>query len=343
MQYRTVAKTVSNFVKNRGEVKFAFVQVTTRCNAKCTDRCNIWASKPIDMPLEDVKFAIDVLAKNDFSVLYVTGGETGLYPYLVEAVDYGKSKGLITSLTSNGTMSKATLYRLSQSLDFLSVSVDHYDENIWDNAKHVTGISRKARSTIETAVDLGMKVYGITFLNPSWAVEDVEKIVNFVNEDLGVSFAMSYPYISSNEGTFVVGGDLRDSTDEAQRRVRNMVAKVLQMKLHGSDVATVAGYMKDVLRAHENLPMRYPCNAGRSSISIDCNLNVYPCYKKNKLFNLKGYQNLSSILTDNASCDGKNCLVNCFKEASLASRNTILKACIEEFFSNPKFYVKILH
>ena len=341
-QYRTVAKTVSNFVKNRGEVKFAFVQVTTRCNARCTDRCNIWASKPVDMPLAQVKFAIDVLAKNDFSVLYLTGGETGLYPCLGEAVEYGKSKGMITSLTTNGTISEAVVRRLSRSLDFLSVSVDNYDEDLWDDAKHVMGISKKAQSTIKTAVSLGMKVYGITFLNPAWDVESVEKIVNYVNEDLGVSFAMSYPYVSSNESTFVVGGDLRDSPDIARRRVRNMVAKVLQMKLNGSDVATVAGYMKDVLRAHDNLPMKYPCKAGSSSVAIDCNLNVYPCYKKKKLFNLKECQNLSLFDTENVMCDGKDCLVNCFKEASLASRNSFLRACVEEFLSNPKFYLKIL-
>lgn len=294
------------------------------------------------MPLEDAKFVIDVLAENDFSVLYVTGGETALYPHLVEVVEYGKSKGLITSLTSNGTISETALTRLSPILDFLSVSVDHYDEDVWDSAKNVPGISRQAQSTIKTAVDLGMKVYGITFLNPAWNEEEVERIVNYVNNDLGVSFAMSYPYVSSNASTFKVGGEMRSSQIKAQRRLRNMVAKVLQMKLKGSDVATVAGYLKDVLRAHDQSPMQYPCKAGESAITIDCELNVYPCYKKEKLFNLKERQDLNLKASDNLTCDGKNCLVNCFKEASLASRKTLLRACAEEFFSNPKFYRKII-
>ncbi len=343
MQYRTVATTVSNFLKNRGEVKFAFIQVTTRCNARCIDRCNIWAQEPYDMPLQDVKFAIDVLAKNNFTVLYLTGGETGLYPHLAEAVEYAKSKGMITSLTSNGSISHANLKRLSKSLDFLSISVDHYDESRWDNAKHIPGISKKVQEVISVAKACGMNLYAITFLNPAWSVDDVKRIVHYVNDELGVSFALSYPYVSSNDSTFVVGGDLRAAQRKTLRHVRNMVAQVLQMKLEGSDVATVSGYMKDVLRTHDGSPMKYPCNAGKSIITIDCNLNIYPCYRRRKLFNLKERQDLNLPRVDNSVCDGKNCLINCFKEASLASRRVLLAAAAEELASNPKFYFKILH
>lgn len=342
MQYRTVATTVSNFLRNRGELKFAFIQVTTRCNARCTDRCNIWASKPYNMSLEDLKFAIDVLAKNNFSVLYLNGGETGLYPNLVEAVEYAKSKGMITSLTSNGSISEATMNRLSKSLDILSISIDNYDERRWDEAKHLAGISETAQKAVKAAKDCGIKLYGITFLNPSWEVDDVEQVVHFVNETLGISFAMSYPYVSSNDSTFVVGGNMRDSPAQAQRRVRNLVAKVLEMKLKGADVATVSGYMKDVLRAHDGQSMRYPCNAGKSILTIDCNLDVYPCYRRQKLFNLKDRQDLNLPEPDNSLCDGKNCLINCFKEASLAQRPSVLRAVSEEFLSNPKFYLKIV-
>jgi MoaA/NifB/PqqE/SkfB family radical SAM enzyme len=342
LKLATMATALSSFVKNGGELRFAFIQVTTRCNAKCLDRCNIWASAPVDVSLEDVTFAIDVLAKNGFSIVYFTGGETGLYPYLIEAVEYAKKKGMITSITTNGTISADDVRRLSPSLDMLSVSVDHYDDRTWDSAKHVVGISKKARETIGVAKALGMRLYAITFLNPSWSVDEVEKIVRYVNEDLGVSFAMSYPYISSNDGTFKVGGKLRDSNYEARMNVRNMVAKVLQLKLEGPDVATVSGYMRDVLRAHDGLPMRYQCNAGKSVITIDCNLNVFPCYKRTKMFNLREQQDLTTIIPDNSKCDNKYCMINCFKEASLGARETCLSAVKEEFFSNPKFYFKLI-
>lgn len=294
------------------------------------------------MPLEDVKFAIDVLAKNNFSVIYLTGGETGLYPHLVEAVEYAKSKRMITSITTNGTISETTLKSLSKSLDVLSVSVDHYDEDLWDNAKHVAGISKKAKEIIKVAKVCGTKLYAITFLNPAWTINDVENVVRYVNEELDVSFAISYPYTSSNDSTFIVGGNLSQSLYQSQRNVRNAVAKVLQMKLLGSDVATASFYLRDVMRAYDGLPMRFPCKAGKTIITIDCNLNVYPCYKKEKLFNLRERQELNMATPDNSLCDNRYCLINCFKESSAASRKMFLRAVKEELFSNPKFYLMLI-
>lgn len=342
LRIQTIFNTVSNFVKNRAEIKFAFIQLTSRCNAKCVDRCNIWASKPVDISLSDIKFVIDMLAENNYTVIYFTGGEPGLYPHLVEAVTYAQKKGMITSITSNGSIPRATLKQLSKSLDILSISVDHYNERLWDEAKHVAGMSKTARGTVEAAKACGIKPYGITFLNPAWSVKDVEQVVRFVNDDLGIPFALSYPYISSSASTFVVGETLRDTQAQTQHNVRDMVAKVLQMKMQGFDVATTSCYLHDVLRAHAGLPMKYPCAAGKIVVTIDCNLDVFPCFKRQKLFNLKEQQDLNLPIPDNSSCDNKNCLVNCFKEVSIASRENLLSAVKEEFFPNIKFYLNIL-
>jgi hypothetical protein len=87
--------------------------------------------------------------------------------------------------------------------------------------------------------------------------------------------------------------------------------------------------------------MRFRCKAGKTIITIDCNLNVYPCYRKGKLFDLRKHE-LSVITSGNSLCDNKYCLINCFKEASIISRGTFLKAAKEEFLSNPKSYVKLI-
>ncbi|MCW4023904.1 MAG: radical SAM protein [Candidatus Bathyarchaeota archaeon] len=342
MKATVAANAFSHFLRNFGELKFAFLQVTTRCNAMCLDRCNIWASKPIDLSLDDATFAVDVLAKNSFSFIYFTGGETGLYPHLAEVLAYAKKKGMITSITSNGTISPNTLIDISKNLDILSVSVDHYDERLWDQAKHVAGISKTAKETIRVAKKCGLRLYAITFLNPTWTVKDVEQTIHYVNDQLGISFAMSYPYFSLNDGTFTVGGNLSCSHFQTQKNLRNMVAKVLEMKLLGSDVATVSGYLRDVVSAHDGLPMRYPCTAGRTSLVIDCNLDVFPCYMRQKIFNLRDCQNLKNCCPDTTCGRDMSCFINCFREASLASKGVILKAVREEICSNPKFYLKLL-
>jgi MoaA/NifB/PqqE/SkfB family radical SAM enzyme len=290
------------------------------------------------MKYEDICLALDVLARNHFSVVYLTGGETGLYPNLVEALRYAKNKGLVTSLTTNGTISKDALAQLRQYLDVLSISVDHYDEKLWDQAKHYPGISKKAKEAIKTAKFLGINLYAVTFLNPSWTPDEVEKVIHYVNTDLKIPVAFSYPFVSSNDGTYEVGGKLCECND-CVRNKKVLISKVLEMKLKGAKIATTTSYLREVIRAHDGLALKYPCKAGRTILAIDCKLNVFPCYKKEKLFNLKDNQNLNLQAVDSSKCDNKNCMINCFKEAS----ETGFKASIEEFLSNPRFYIDLVH
>jgi MoaA/NifB/PqqE/SkfB family radical SAM enzyme len=293
------------------------------------------------VPLEDVYFTIDVLAKNNFSVVYFTGGETGLYPYLVEAVNYAKTKGMVTSLTTNGTILKEKLLQMRSSLDALSVSVDHYDARVWDEAKHLTGTAEQAKETIRLSKAYGIKLYAVTFLNPSWSANEVSKVVHYINDMLDIPVSFSYPYVSVNDGTFTVGANLQES-GSFHKNLRDNIAKVLEMKLSGARVTNSTGYLKDILRAHDGLPMKYPCKAGRVIITIDGNLNVYPCYRRGRLFNLRDCQNLNIASPDTTVCDNKYCLINCFKESSQTSKQTQLSAAIEELTSSPRFYLGLI-
>lgn len=293
------------------------------------------------MPLEDVYFAVDVLAKNNFSVVYFTGGETGLYPYLVEAINYAKQRGLVTSITTNGTIAADKIRLLSGSLDALSVSVDHYDPYVWDEAKNLSGVAEQAKESIKLAKAYRIKLYAVTFLNPKWSETEVSRVVHYVNDTLGVPLSISYPYVSANEGTFTVGGNLGQSGGY-QRNLRNNVAKVLEMKLSGAKITNSTGYLRDILRAHDGVAMKYPCRAGRVILTVDCNLNVFPCYRRGRLFNLRENQNLNIAPMDTTDCDNKYCLINCFKESSETAKEMQLMAAVEELTSSPRFYLGLI-
>ena len=155
-------------------------------------------------------------------------------------------------------------------MDILSISVDHYREEIWDRVKSYPGISTKTKEIIETAKTLGINIYAVTFLNPAWTTKDVERVVQYANDELGISFALSYPFITSNNGTYVVGGKLCDSGDYI-RGMRGLVSKVLEMKLSGSKVATTTGYLREVIRAHDNLPLKYPVKPEEPSLPLTAN------------------------------------------------------------------------
>lgn len=97
MKINSVLGLVSS-VLSTGSVKFTCIHLTTKCNAKCVDRCNIWSQKPIDMNVNEGKYALDILARSGFRVAYFTGGETGLYPHLAEIIGYEQKEGALLRL-----------------------------------------------------------------------------------------------------------------------------------------------------------------------------------------------------------------------------------------------------
>lgn len=312
--------------------------LTTKCNAKCLDRCNIWASEPTEIPFQDLKFAIDLLAKNNFSVIYFTGGEPSLYPHLIEALKYVKSKNLLTSITSNGSITAKQLWAIKDYLDLLSISVDHYDEKEWNRIKHVDDAASKAKNAIKVAKKYGINVVGLTFINPSWTTNDIEKIVKYTNSELGTSFAFCYPCISSNGGTFVVGKNL--SLEKQQSHLKQLFSKIRKLKEQGYDITDLSEYLDDIQLAHNDLPMKHSCKGGRNVLLIDSNLDVFPCFKRAKMFNLKKDQFRSIV--QNCPIDDKNCLTGCFKEPSIVSGKQILSIIRSEFGKNLELYLKFI-
>ena len=338
LKTKTVLQLSSNFIKSGFTVKFAHIQVTTKCNAKCLDRCNIWASKPSEISFEDLKFTIDLLAKNNFSVIYFTGGEPSLYPHLIEALKYVKSKNLLTSITSNGSITAKQLWEMRDYLNLLSVSVDHYDEVEWNKTKHVDDAASKAKNAIKVAQKYGINAVGLTFINPKWTTSDIENSIKFTNNELGVSFAFCYPCISTNVATFIVGKSL--SLQNQQLHLKQLCSKIKDMKDQGYDITDLSEYLDDIQLAHNDLPMKHGCKAGKNVLLIDSNLDVFPCFKRAKMFNLK--KDEFRVHLQNCPIDDKNCLTGCFKEPSMVSGKQILSIIRSEFGKNLKLYLKFI-
>ncbi len=88
---------------------------------------------------------------------------------------------MLTSLTSNGSITPTQLWELKDYLDLLSISIDHFNEKEWNRLKNVDDISSKAKTAIEVSKKYGINVVGLTFINPSWTTNDIEKIVKYTN------------------------------------------------------------------------------------------------------------------------------------------------------------------
>ncbi|MFA5358764.1 MAG: radical SAM protein [Patescibacteria group bacterium] len=107
------------------------ILITRRCNFSCPG-CS--SASPLytkdcadkkEMSLEEIKKLIDQVAWFK-PAIYFNGGEPTLRPDLIEAIKYAKSKGLITALTTNGSLMDEDLTAkiVSSGLDFYSTSID---------------------------------------------------------------------------------------------------------------------------------------------------------------------------------------------------------------------------
>jgi MoaA/NifB/PqqE/SkfB family radical SAM enzyme len=223
-------------------------------------------------------------------------------------------------------------------IDLLSVSVDHYNEDEWNRIKHVDDAAAKAKNAIKTAKKFGINVVGLTFINPKWTTNDIENIIKYTNNKLGASFAFCYPCISSNGATFIVGKEL--SLTKQQAHLKQLFAKIKSLKDQGCDITDLSEYLEDIQLAHKDLPMKHSCKAGRNVLLIDTNLDVFPCFKRAKMFNLKSDPFRAHM--QDCPIDDKNCLTGCFKEPSMVSGKQILSIVRTEFGKNIKLYLKFI-
>lgn len=310
----------------RGCRRTGIFAITSKCNCRC-QMCDIRKNKPMNMRYSDITRTLNFMAENKFLIAYFTGGEPSLHPNLVEAVRYADRLGLVTSLTTNGTISPDMLEDLKEAgLYALSISIDSWDPAIGEEVRRHRGILQKQKRSFEIAQKLGIRTYGMTFLGTHLTPENIEKMVVYVNSSLNAPFGFCYP-LTTDRTTYRLGQSVQMHPAET---VKKIVERILMLKKKGYQVANTATYMEEVLRFHDNQTSKFPCKGGEYVFYIDWLGNVYPCFMKSKLFNL---------LEDNEHCFLKgvrcfDCLGDCFREPSLLAYISSLPLIAKEIAYN---------
>lgn len=311
-------KNVISFLK--GFRRTAVFAVTSSCNCRCA-MCGMWEKPKQRISLSDAKQVIDFLVKNRFLILYFTGGEPTLHPDIAEMVRYASSKGLITTMTSNGTAPLKILRKLKESgLQSISISLDHYDPEWCEAIRGVKQIMQKQVNSLLYANTLGLKPYALTYLGPDICRDGVEKLIRYVNSELGLPWGFCYPTVAKN--SFALKPEKQTQAD-----LLNALQTILYLKKSrlGSITNTLA-YIEDAIRFTENKSTIYPCLAGYTVVYIDWLGDVYPCFIREKLFNIfDGGERFRRF-----DCD--LCLANCFREPSYLSKLS-LQFALREVFS----------
>ncbi len=313
-----VRKLLSGFKRT------AIFAVTSKCNCRCV-MCDMYRQVPESISFEKAKKVLDLMAKNGFILAYFTGGEPSLNPDLVEMIRYANKKEMVTSVTTNGTMSFKMLEELNEAgLYVLSVSIDHWNSKICDNIRRYSGIQRKEIELIKKARELGMRVYTLVYLNPYIIGKNIDRMIFYVNRELGVPFSFCYPVVA-DVNTYNIGGEIRKFDDES---LKETAYRIFYLKMKGAMIADAASYIEDIIRFHEGKPPNFYCRGGEYVFYVDWYGDFYPCFLRNKMFNVLDVNDKIKVIR-NAKCN--DCLLNCFREPSIIAS-----------FPSPKFIFKEL-
>lgn len=275
--------------------------------------CDIYQNKPVDIKLSEAAQIIDFMVENDFLIAYFTGGEPSLHPDIVKIVKYASSKGLLTSLTTNGTIHTETLKKLSKAgLRTLSVSIDSWDPKLCETIRGFKGIQKRITETVTLAKKLDIGVYSLTYLGSHITPENIEHMVRYVNNILGVPFALCYP-TTTDATTYLLG---KKVPPPPPATIKAIAKKLLILKKQGYKIANMATYLEEVINFDGIKPSKYPCKCGEYVFYIDWLGDVYPCFKKKRIFNIleEKPSKKNQLFLKNAQCN--MCLIDCFREPS---------------------------
>ena len=314
----------------KGFRKTAVFAITTRCNCRCM-MCDMYKKPPRSISFEDARKVLDFLYENKFLIVYFTGGEPTLHPDVTDIVKYANDLGFVTAMTTNGTVSKDTLVKLKEAgLYLLSVSFDHWEPEICEKIRRHKGIKDKQERTIRLCKEIGLRTHTLTFLNSYVLRDGVERLIEYVNEKLGVPFGFCYP-VKTNSSFYSLGQNLSEE-EVSYRNLEKTLRTILKLKKEGKAIANLTTYIEDIIRFHENKPPNFYCKGGEGVFYVDWEGNVYPCFVKDKLFNiLKGEK---PRFLKNVRCN--DCFTNCFREPSILTQGSLNLSLLKEVFHSYK-------
>lgn len=245
---------------------FATINVTGNCNLNC-NYCFNMPRENIDISIEDFKYALNILKKEEVFMIVLSGGEPFIHPKIDELIRLSHKKFSNVQILSNGTIltheNIKTIEKIVDEKGFfpIQISLDSYDNDI--NLK-TRGESRTIIDNIKILNDIGATVTIATVITKHNIESIIDSIVNWI--DLTKSFhIMQFKRQKFNLAT--------DDIEVEYSRIEKLWEEL------------------DVIRSEHDLSMKLPsfdkgepycaegapCMAGFSHIVIDPNLKVRAC------------------------------------------------------------------
>ncbi|MCX5381366.1 radical SAM protein [Streptomyces sp. NBC_00091] len=171
-------------------LKFAWLEVTGRCNERCT---HCYADSGPErghgtMTVADWVRVIDEFAAMGGADVQYIGGEPTLYPHLPELIAHAAGRGLGIEIFSNMTHIKPEVWE-AITAHGAKLATSYYSDNAaeHDDITKLRGAHRKTRANVQKAVDLGIPIRGgvVTLREGQRAMEAVTDLKSIGVQQVG--------------------------------------------------------------------------------------------------------------------------------------------------------------
>lgn len=239
--------------------------ITNRCNSNCL-YCNCWKTDKDELSAEQLILVIDELAEMGTQSINFTGGEPLIREDIGQIINYSKSKGIKTGISSNGLLVARKINDI-RNIDTLILSFDGREE-IHD-AQRCNGSYRNTLEAIRLAKEnrIFTRLHAVLTKNN---IEGVDYILDFAREQgVIVNFAVvEFDPFSDKENIL----SLLPGEQKFKSAILNLIGKKKSGNKHIGN--SLAG-----LRYFYNWPhyKKIPCCAGRVYCRIECNGDIFPC------------------------------------------------------------------
>jgi len=134
--------------------------ITTKCNLKCK-HCysnSVDQASPDELSTEETFHLTDDLSSWGIGLLIIDGGEPLCREDLLEIVKYASSKGIRTTIGSNGTLIDTTMAArmLEAGVMTIAISVDGADAQTHDSFRSIDGAFEQTMKGIEACRNAGL-------------------------------------------------------------------------------------------------------------------------------------------------------------------------------------------
>lgn len=248
---------------------FVAWDITYKCNLNCffCDRQTIYRDKlNKDLTLSEAKTVIDNLADADVMTIGITGGEALLRNDLEDIIEYAVDKGLVVTLSTNGTLlTRSRAQKLVNLVQSISISLDGLSDT-HDEVRGKKGAYAGAIRGIKYLAETNPRscAIGVNFVLNKRNFQELREVFDTVR-NIGADYFFIQPVIGSNSWAVP-----KDAVDRS-------VKQILEMKSNYRRHISQSYYFLSHISDYINGTLPKLCDAGKLYLAVNNEGKLFLC------------------------------------------------------------------